>query len=187
MSEDRLGMYLSNGGHDADPGVDRSVRGPGRRGRKSRGRSIDEEELERVLISIQCMDDTPESGQAILCAAHFGPLLSSQIAAVSAGMLFDAEGQLVDHLTVTSPGKYGARTRVWLQPKFREALEVLFSAYPHAERIAFRRRPNGELQYMTAEGVTSWLRYAYLNAGLQGCTSRSGWRSHFMFGDSGLA
>lgn len=135
-------------------------------------------EIDLVKNWIKANSYAPESDTVVVLMAYYAGGRAADIANMRAQTLLDCTGKVLYEI-IFMPGttKSARERRVPMHPELRHALTELFSIFPDAERIAYRRDKKGLIHYRSASSLTQWFKKVYARVGLRGCTGMSGRRS----------
>ena len=133
----------------------------------------------RRLLSLTTGSRFPERDRVMVLLAVRAGLRAREIANLSWGMVFDANGRITSMIEVRDCiAKRGSGRRVPMHPQLRGALAILRARQPadhtHADAVVVRSRKGGA---MRANSVVNWFIAICRIAGLQGCSSHSGRRT----------
>ena len=133
----------------------------------------------RRLLSLTTGSRFPERDRVMVLLAVRAGLRAREIANLSWGMVFDANGRITSMIEVRDCiAKRGSGRRVPMHPQLRGALVILRARQPadhtHADAVVVRSRKGGA---MRANSVVNWFIAICRIAGLQGCSSHSGRRT----------
>jgi integrase/recombinase XerD len=149
-----------------------SGQGPGC---KRAGKPYDENDLALVLARIEALSAVPESDAVQVLLTYRAGLRPCEVAGLERRTLFAATGELKQYLEVMgATAKWGKPRQLYMHDQLKAALLRLFERYPHAERVAFKVLPSGELKYHSANYISHWFSGLYAGAGLVGCVGMSG-------------
>ena len=133
----------------------------------------------RRLLALTTESRFPERDRVMVLLAVRAGLRAREIANLSWGMVFDANGRITSMIEVRDCiAKRGSGRRVPMHPQLREALVILRARqqadHSLSDAVVVRSRKGGA---MRANSVVNWFIAICRIAGLQGCSSHSGRRT----------
>ena len=133
----------------------------------------------RRLLALTTESRFPERDRVMVLLAVRAGLRAREIANLSWGMVFDANGRITSMIEVRDCiAKRGSGRRVPMHPQLRGALVILrarlHADHTHSDAVVVRSRKGGA---MRANSVVNWFIAICRIAGLQGCSSHSGRRT----------
>lgn len=131
--------------------------------------------VDLVLRHISLHSNSPASDTVKFMLSCKGGLRASEIALLRRTHFTDVEGRVGKTMMV-----YSSKTRrsreIPINPKLKDALEVLIAQHPDVQHVAFSAR-HGKVRLQNAKAITVWFLRLYREVGLANCSGHSGRRT----------
>jgi integrase/recombinase XerD len=145
--------------------------------RGGRARTLNLDQLERVLAYIDKHSSCPESDRLKMELSFHAGLRACEIAGLRLRDVTDAEGAISNEIHVREEISKGRRERsVPMHPRIKAALEAFRQRYPYLDSFAVSHRGRAP-RIQSTNALTVWFHSIFKQAGFEGCSSHSGRRT----------